>query len=214
MTVGISYAREFSNSIYGGATVKILNQNINNMGASGVALDAGIQYVTGERDQIKFGIALKNVGPPMVMKGDGLSFSVTNPIYGSVFNTNQKTSKFELPSLLTIGMSYDFIFEEKHLLTTSAAYISNSFTRDQYAVGLDYTWKAAKKVNFQARAGFLYEKGLFNSAERATAFTGPSFGGSLEFPLNEKGSVMSFDYSYRTTNPFGGVHTWGIRLFI
>ena len=30
-----------------------------------VAIDAGIRYVTGDQEHIKFSISLKNVGPPM-----------------------------------------------------------------------------------------------------------------------------------------------------
>ena len=51
----------------------MISESISNLKANGVALDAGIRYVTGEQDQIKFGIALKNVGPVMRFKGDGLA---------------------------------------------------------------------------------------------------------------------------------------------
>ena len=36
--------QSFSNSIYGGVSVKMISEQISNVGASGVALDAGIQY--------------------------------------------------------------------------------------------------------------------------------------------------------------------------
>jgi hypothetical protein len=74
MNIGLSYAKIFSNSIYGGFTVKMISEQISNVGANGVALDAGIQYVTGTKDNLKFGISLKNVGPRMSFTGDGLSF--------------------------------------------------------------------------------------------------------------------------------------------
>ncbi|NDC72211.1 MAG: hypothetical protein EBZ62_01975 [Sphingobacteriia bacterium] len=43
------------------------------MSASGVAFDAGIQYITGPDDRIKFGISLRNVGTPISFSGDGLA---------------------------------------------------------------------------------------------------------------------------------------------
>ena len=46
-TIGISYAKEFSNSIYGGVVLKIISGGIADLKTTGVALDAGIQYVTG-----------------------------------------------------------------------------------------------------------------------------------------------------------------------
>ena len=59
--------------------LKIVSQSISNVGAQGVAIDAGIRYVTGEQDNIKFAISLKNVGPPMSFSGDGLSLDILNP---------------------------------------------------------------------------------------------------------------------------------------
>ncbi len=44
LNIGISYAKAFSNSIYGGVNFKIINEKISNVGAQGVAIDAGIQY--------------------------------------------------------------------------------------------------------------------------------------------------------------------------
>ena len=75
MNIGVSYAKAFSNSIYGGLNFRVISESISNINALGLALDAGIQYVTGETENIKFGIALKNVGTTMRYKGDGLSIT-------------------------------------------------------------------------------------------------------------------------------------------
>ena len=61
--INLAYSKAFSNSIYGGFVVKAVVEGTSDVSASGMALDAGIQYITGEKDHIKFGIALKNVGP-------------------------------------------------------------------------------------------------------------------------------------------------------
>jgi hypothetical protein len=72
--IGIAYAKEFSNSIYGGMNLKVVNEKIANLGATGVCVDAGIQYLTGLgvnklgkkiRDNLHLGISLKNWGPTM-----------------------------------------------------------------------------------------------------------------------------------------------------
>ena len=65
LNINLAYAKAFSNSIYGGLNVKLISESIEDASAMGIAIDAGIQYVTGEQDQIKFGVALKNVGPPL-----------------------------------------------------------------------------------------------------------------------------------------------------
>ena len=53
----LGYARAFSSSIYAGINLKIISENISNLRTSGVALDAGIRYVTGENDKIEIAIA-------------------------------------------------------------------------------------------------------------------------------------------------------------
>ncbi|MDD3741182.1 MAG: hypothetical protein PHH30_08070, partial [Bacteroidales bacterium] len=68
---------------------------------------------------------------------------------------------------------------------------------------------------FFLRGGYIYEKDIIgkNVDARSTAFTGPAAGMSLQVPVNkENKSVMAIDYSYRFTNPFRGVHTFGVRI--
>jgi hypothetical protein len=209
LNINLAYAKAFSNSIYGGLNVKIISESIADMSAQGIAIDAGIQYVTGELENIKFGISLKNIGPTMKFSGDGLSFrgfytpfSTTSPTF------EQRVSDFELPATLMIGGAYDFLFGESRL-TIAGTFVSNSFTKDQIILGGEYSLKTYLVL----RAGYTYEEGITNSSDRTTVFTGPSAGLSVQIPLNkEKGSIFAIDYSYRDTDPFDGVHTIGARI--
>jgi hypothetical protein len=210
LNFNISYAKEFSNSIYGGVNIKAINQSIANVSASGFAIDAGIQYVTGKRKEIKFGIALKNVGTPMTFKGDGLSLRAQVPI-GTSLTVEQRSAKFELPSSLNIGGAYDIYFDKEkddHRITATANYLSNSFTRDIYQVGAEYAFKKM----FMVRLGNNFEQKLYSTTERTNALTGFCAGATVEVPLSAKGSTFGIDYSYRTTNPFGGSHSLGVRV--
>ena len=156
----VGFAKSFSKSIYGGLNMKVISQSISNLRANGIALDAGIRYVAGENDQIKFGIALKNVGPVMRFKGDGLAQQVTYVSSGYIASLEQRSATFEMPSLLTIGGSYDFIFNEKNKLNVALGFTANSFMKDQYRLGLDYTM-TDDKMAFNLRAGYAYEKDIF-----------------------------------------------------
>jgi len=127
--LALSYAKEFSNSIYGGITFRVISESISNITSSGIALDAGIRYVTGERDHVNFGIALKNVGPPITPKGDGLNTPVIIISNGTAINADQRVASSELPSLVNIGFSYNFLFNENMDLTASGQFTSNSFSR-------------------------------------------------------------------------------------
>lgn len=209
--IGLSYAKSFSNAIYGGITVKIISESISDIKAQGVAIDAGIQYLTGPDDNIHFGIALRNIGPPMMFQGDGLSFrgSVINS--DNILTVEQRSAKYELPTLLNIAAAYDIALTEDkvHMMTIAGAFTSNAFSKDQFSAGIEYNFKNYLML----RGGYLYEKGIFNSTDRTTAYTGPSAGISVQVPLNkEKGSNFSIDYSYRHSDPFQGTHCIGVKL--
>ncbi len=214
--LGLAYSRTFSNSIYGGIQVKVINESIANVKATGVAFDAGIKYVTGEKDQIKFGINLKNVGPPMSYSGDGFSvtstFTAVTPVNNFNSTTEIRSAKFELPSLVNIAFSYDFLFKETGKLTMSGCFTSNSFSRDNYRVGAEYT-HTIKKAVFGLRAGYVMEKGGFSAALRTNAFTGPAAGVSVDFGKDSKASTLiGIDYTYRATNYLAATHSIGIRV--
>ncbi len=218
MNINLAYAKAFSNSIYGGINVKIIYDAISNISCQGLAIDAGIQYVTGENDNIRFGIALKNWGTDLKYNGTGLTFQtlIPNGISTSESTVSERASNSQLPSLVNIGASYDFIISAKHTLTAAANFTSNSFTKDQYTLGLEYGFYKCLYL----RAGFTYEQGLFNAYDannavgtKTTPYTGPSAGFSVDVPLNkEKGTKFSFDYSYRATDPFQGTHCFGARI--
>ncbi|NND78019.1 MAG: PorV/PorQ family protein [Flavobacteriales bacterium] len=205
--LALSFAKEFSNSIYGGMSLKIVSEGIADINASGFALDAGIKYVSGERDQVKFGIALKNVGPGMKYSGTGLTEGVTTG-NGSSLNVEQRSASFELPSLVNIGVGYDFVLAEDHDLTGMVSFTSNSFSKDQYKVGLEYSFKEY----FNLRGGYSLEPESKLIDEDTNALSGPAFGASLALPIGDEGGSLGFDYSYQVTNPFDGVHSIGLRL--
>ena len=208
MNINVAYAKAFSNSIYGGFNLKIISESISDVGAQGIAIDAGIQYVTGEKENIHFGISLKNVGPTMKFKGDGLSIRSFLPGQESQFTVEHRSAEFEMPSQLNIGGSYAFLISEMHTFTLAAAFVSNAFNKDQYIIGGEYQLKNYLML----RGAYTYEDGITTN-ERTTALTGPSGGVTIQVPINkEKNSLFSVDYSYRATNPFKGCHTMAVRL--
>lgn len=222
--ISFSYAKGFSDNIYGGINLKVLSEGLSNIQARGFAIDAGIQYHSGKYDQMHFGISLKNVGPKIQYKGDALSFPVLMQLGpGSAYEltANHKSANFELPSLINIGGAYDFYLtkdtsglSKDHRISVAANFTSNSFTYDNYLFGLEYGWKDMLML----RAGLYTEKNIFKKStddlknQRMTVFTGPTCGATFEIPFNANKSTFGIDYSYRFTNPFAGVHTFGLRI--
>jgi len=210
MNLGISYSKAFSNSIYAGVLVKIISESISDVSAVGVALDAGIQYVTGAEEQITFGIALKNWGPKMKYSGDGLSIRTLLSGQDDMSTLEQRSASFEIPAQLSIGAAYDFIFPKDYRLTLAGTFISNSFSKDQFAGGLEFSLKDYVQI----RGGYTYENGMFENTlnvENTNINNGLSAGLSVQVPLNkEKGSYIGVDYSFRESKAFNGNHTVGI----
>ena len=224
LNLSLSYAKVFSNSIYGGINVKAVSEGIADMRSQGICFDAGIQYHTFtdsasralKRNNLHFGISLKNVGPQPSFRGDGLSAKANLITTGAALTLEQRAYRYDLPSLIMISGSYDFFFSKENnnnRLTAASTFISNSFTYDQVAVGLEYGWRSMLMI----RGGYVYENGIFNNAERLTAFLGPCGGLSFEMPFSKKQegktpSTIALDYSYRATQPFGGTHSMGLRI--
>lgn len=206
--VALSYANTFSNSIYGGMTVKLISETISDMSATGFAIDAGIQYVTGAQENVKFGITLKNWGTAMSYNGDGLSIRTVLPGQDDQFTVEQRSGTFELPSQLLIGAGYDFLFEGDFRLTFNGTFVSNAFSKDQVVGGLEFSLRDLLII----RGGYTYETDILN-ANRTTVYTGPSFGATINVPFNKEiGTGFAIDYSYRDTNPWNGIHSIGIVL--
>jgi len=226
ININLSYARGFSDNIYGGLDVKLISEAISNVTAFGIAVNAGIQYVAGDKKQIHFGIALNNVGPQMKYSGDGLAFETPLPnssVTGSSasMTVEQRSQGYELPSLVNMGAAYDFhIMKDSsgrsfHRITVAANFTSNSFEQDEEMLGVEYGFKSFLSV----RIGYDYMNGITGSLStnpttggRLTAFTGPCAGITLQVPFGKNHSIFGVSYAYRATNPFTGCQTVGVRM--
>ncbi len=217
MNFGVSYGKKFTDHIYVGSTFKVAHEAIPDASATGIAFDAGVQYRTNlgksdslHSDRLKFGISLRNIGPSMKFDGDGLKLR-TN-IQDNFTSQVQRTgATYEIPSVLSLGTSYDFYMGKDMRLTFLGSFTSNSFTPDQFGGGLEYQFKRYLMLRYS----YCYEDGLLDQAERMTAFTGHGLGATVEIPFKSGNDMISrfgVDYSYRTTNPFSGTHIFGIRI--
>ena len=217
MNINLCFAKAFSNSISGGFNLKIISESIKDMGGVGVALDAGIEYVTGPYDNVHFGITLKNIGPTMKYSGDGLSYKAfLTQGTTQQFTIVQRADEFELPTQLSIAAAYDWIIGEDNRITFAGNFTSNSFTKDQITAGVEYGWRDILML----RAGYTYEQGIWSKTgileddECMNVNRGLSAGLSVQVPLSKKedGMKIAFDYAFRDTYTFKGTHTYGARL--
>ncbi len=208
--LGIGFSHIFENKITVGVLFRMISEGISDVSASGIALDAGVQYVTGERDNFKLGIALRNIGSRMRFSGEGLSFNAQNPndtpipvdIKGDV-----QSASFEMPSTLNIGISNDFFLTSQVRMTAVANFTSNAFSRDQLGAGLEFSFIE----QFMIRGG--YRLDVDNDVEKQNLYDGLSFGATVQVPFKKDGdSKFAIDYAYRATFPFDGTHNISIRI--
>lgn len=212
--IGLHYAKSFNNFIKGGISIKVINERISDSRATGFAIDAGVQYVTGKFENFKIGVTLKNIGLPMSYKGDGLSVRGTTYSQDFEQTLEMRSAEFEMPSLLSIGLSYDLLFfgadyaefskedlaaegltrdDAEHRITFAGAFTANSYTRDVFSLGIEYGFRNF----FMVRAGYSLEsitKGaqsdMYETAailfNSETFFAGPSVGATAVIPLTKE----------------------------
>lgn len=221
INIGLTYARVFSRSIYGGVTVRLINEGIDNVNAFGFAVDAGLQYVTGKKKNIHFGVALRNVGTPMTFRGDGFSFQGDAESGSYQLAFDRKSQKFDLPVQLNIGAAYDLLLGNKVVLapgeetqdyrvTFAANFTSNAFGNDHFGGGLELSYRDI----FMLRGGYRGEIGIAKAATRKSAYTGFSAGMTVEAPFKKDGTGprLGIDYSFRSTDPYMGTHSLGLHF--
>jgi Type IX secretion system protein PorV len=206
---GLSYSHRFENKVSVGVTAKFINESVSSVAARAFALDAGVQYVTGEKDNFKFGISLRNVGSKMRFTGEGLARSRPNPGPNPDYPITyySRSSVYELPSQLNIGASYDFLFGSATRLTVLGNFTSNAFSRDQMGGGIEF----ALGKTFALRAAYKTEANA--DAVQATLDNGISGGLSVALPVRKGSDTrISLDYAYRVTKIYDGIHNLGLRI--
>ena len=149
----------------------------------------------------------------MTFRGEGLATAAPNPNDISVdypLTYYQRSQKYELPSVLNIGGSYDFVINPRHKITVLGNFTSNSFSQDQIGAGLEYAFNNLVIL----RGAYKYEFGSNeNDSVEAPIYTGISAGLSVMVPLKkETDNVFGIDYAYRTTRLWNGTHNISLRF--
>ena len=238
--IGVHYAKSFNRFIHGGVSFKIVNESISDLRANGIAIDVGVQYLSGSYENFKIGVTLQNLGMPMSYKGDGISRRGILEGSTHVSTVEFRQAQYELPALLTIGLSYDFlVFNEVyqnmdkedrkgegltrtdavHRITLAGSFTANAYSRDNFNLGIEYGFMQY----LQIRAGYTLQSFQRRTIDGQTKFfanqdsfyLGPSAGVTVGMPLAKKGrgnQQLLIDYGYRFTNFWKGNHYIGLKI--
>lgn len=205
ITAGVTYSRQFTDRIAAGVTLKVVNEQIDDVSASAIAFDAGMTYDVSQSG-LRFGVSLKNIGNELQFAGTGLVRLVRLPGQEPTANQNAVTIEAEgiqFPTLLNVGIAYTRPLGESAMVTVLGNFRSNSFDQDNYSGGVELGLMDILYV----RGGYLLTEDMDN-----TFFQGPVAGAGVK--LNLGGTSLMVDYAYQPTDFFEDVQyiTASIKL--
>jgi len=197
ITIGLSFARQLTDRIAAGLTMKAVSEKIADASASTIAWDAGMTYVVGESG-LRLGVSLKNIGSELQFSGNGLVRPVSLP--GQEPTANANTLAFEsdgvqLPTLLNFGVAYTTNMGASSAFTFLGNFRSNSFDQDQYSFAIEYGFQEL----FYLRGGYVADEGIEDSF-----FKGASYGAGLNLGLGGT-TQLRVDYTIVPTDFFDDV---------
>jgi len=199
LTMGLSYAKSFSDRVQFGANFKMVSEKIMNTSASGLAVDLGVQYKFPDIP-LHVGVVLSNLGSKMEYSGTDLEQTVE--LQGvssgtSVERVRLKSELFEIPAGFDISVNYEVIPD----LMLLGGFKNNSSTSNTGSFGAKYEFLDMGWV------GAGYQMDLVNSSdqpddveddewnEQTENVWGLTFGAGVAVPI---GSIkVGIGYSYR-----------------
>lgn len=188
---GLSYGRRMTDRVLVGFTTNYISEKIAQTSATGFAADFGVQYDTGWRG-LRFGFAMKNVGPNMHFSGPNFEQRITLPgddPSAQPHVVQLESTSFELPSYLQIGVSYDLGISEKQHATVYGTFQGNNFSTDEYRMGAEYLLGE----HLALRGGYVGQLALKDSNRQGDYLYSFNYGAGLNFKLGDR--PLSFDWA-------------------
>ncbi len=188
---GLSYGRRMTDRVLLGITANYINEKVAQTSATGFAADLGVQYDTGWRG-LRFGFAMKNIGPNMSFSGPDFEQRFTLPgddPSAQPHVVQLESTSFELPSYLQVGVAYDVGVAEKQHATVYGTFQGNNFSTDEYRVGAEYLLGE----HIALRGGYVGQLALNSSDRQADYLYSFNYGAGLNFKLGDR--PLSFDWA-------------------
>ena len=196
--VGFTYGRRMTDRVLLGFTGNYIAEKVADMKASGFSVDLGVQYDTGWRG-LRFGFAMKNVGPNMHFDGPNLEERVVLPgddPSAQPHVVRLQTAEFELPSYIQIGLAYDLAVSESRHIGLYGTFQGNNFSTDEYRIGADVP--VGEWLNL--RAGFQGQLALDSASRMQDYAYSYSYGAGFNFKLGDR--PFQFDWAGSHTGEF------------
>jgi hypothetical protein len=219
--LGASWARKFTDRVNFGGSMSYVAENVADNTANGLAFDFGVQYIT-DWHGFRLGMVIKNFGTSMQYSGPGFEVSVLDPCQdpnAGVHKLSYESTKFEMPSYLSLSTNYNIVQSSKGRLTALAAFQNNNFSGDNLRGGLEWVYRdmfALRGSYFGSFNGTIdqttgAESYKFDSGD--DLYSGWAFGAGLNTRLGEA-SHVGVDFAYRPIKDglFDDTYELGVHL--
>lgn len=205
--IGLTYSKQLTDRVSVGANLNFVNENIDRVSANTFCFDIGVQYQNVlDVHGLAIGVVVKNLGPQITYDGNALYVNADDPTSdrGPDYYKIEAASA-ELPSEISIGLSYETKIDDKNGLSTSFAFTNNNYAYDEYKFGAEYKFD-----------NLLYVRAGYNWTPQATEDVPYIFQNyALGLGLNFKQFTdldLALDYAYVPVKYFDANHVFSISL--
>jgi hypothetical protein len=202
LAFGVTYARRFTDKFTFGATAKVLNQQIWDMAAAGLAFDFGVHYNTG-LNNLRLAMAITNFGPDLRYSGNQLRFDYDPPWEWPWTRTPMTgellTETYPLPVTFRFGAAYDVVKRERTRLTAAADLVHYNDVSEKINLGLEY-----ELYGFRLRGGYALNVDPSYTRELGSG-AGLTAGAGLTLKAFKR-ARFGLDYGYRELGWLGATH--------
>lgn len=190
MAAGLTFSQELTNLFSYGATVKYLDERIEEVQSQAVVLDIGFFYRVGDTG-LRFAVSLNNFGLDSTPSGKTTSQTLDGPVEYSDFED------ISPPTTFLIGAAYDAYETENFDFLVTAQITNPSDNAEQFSLGTEIGYLN----QFFLRVG--YEFGVDEAIL-------PSFGVGFELPIFNYN--VGLDYGFSTRDRLGSLHRLAFKF--
>lgn len=203
--VGATVASNLTDRFSIGGTIKVIQERIYNSTANGIAFDAGTLFNT-PFNNIKFGVAITNVGTKLRMTGEDLNVRVDVAPDQDGNNESTvgelKTDRFDPPLILRLGLSGDLFRSSSSRLTWMVDGINPNDN--------------APSINMGAELGLMQEvlnlRVGYNDLFLVDGIRGLTFGVGIR--ALSRPTVVYVDYGFQAFEYLGSVNRFTVSLVL
>jgi hypothetical protein len=216
--VGATFSKLLSDRTSIGMNVNMMNESFSGVAATGMTLDAGVQYSSFLNiPGLAIGVALKNFGTPMSYDGSALWTEA------AVVGSNRETEwykitagAFDMPFVMDIGASYRLSFGAS-TLDLGLTFENNHGAQDEYRMMGEFNLGTLASVRFANLTSVDVEDDDktpdLDESDLENIFASYSFGASLNL-RQFTGVDLSIDYAFIATKFFDDNQIFALRLGI